>query len=164
MNKELLNITNMLLTEKMNAKIVKGSDLIKYEHIELGLGNDYKDRPISAYIWLDQQQTQSEENSDNQRMFLQILVVFPFQFKEEVVSQLGRYILVINKSLAFPGFGISEPDRSIYYKYTLTFPDGKISKSLLLDFIGLIWLIFDSFIEKIESVSNKNKTLFEIVS
>jgi hypothetical protein len=164
MKRNISTIKNILSAERMDVKIVKKSDIIKHEHIMLNLKEDYKDRPIYAYIWPDEQKIESEENSEEiNRIYIQILVILPYKFEEEAVSQLSRYLLVINKSLAFPGFCISETDQSIFYKYTLTFPNGQISKSFLLDFIGLLWLILDSFSQKIENISNNTKTIFETV-
>lgn len=156
-------IKDLLTKEGMDVHIVTSTKDLPFKHLQLSLGNDSNGRPIIAYIFLDKRY-KGEHSQKKQPLLLQFLLVFPFHFADEMVSEIGRYLLVINKSLAFPGFGLSEPDRSIYYKYTLSFPDGNIVSSFLIDFIGSIWLIYDAFSQKIEEVAIGVKNLAEIVT
>lgn len=150
--------------EGINAKIINRSASIQHRHLEFQLGLDYRGRPIVALAWLDEQVLSSQEHAKNKRLFLQIMIVLPFHFEDRAVSVLSRYLHVINKSLAFPGFGLSEPDRSVYYKYTFTFPEGDILKSFLLDIIGLEWLLHDTFVARIEAVASGSATLIDSVA
>lgn len=156
-------IKDLLTKEGLDVTIESEIENVPMKHLRLNLGQDYKKRPLSAYIILDQEQIDKKLEAKS-TVFLQIWMVFPFHFIDEMVSEVGRYLLLVNKSLAFPGFGLSEPDRSLYFKYTLTFPEGNINISLLNSFIGLVMFFYDTFSKNIEEIASGNKSLLESVS
>jgi hypothetical protein len=141
---DLNAIKEYLTGQEMEAKILPPSDEFPLDHLAVTL-----DSKLTVWMWIDSE------------AFLQVMLLFPFHFVDDTLLTTGRYLLMINKSLAFPGFGLSEPDHTIYYRYTLSITGKKFEP--IYNFIGFIEMIYDTFAPKIKLLANGNKTFEEIL-
>lgn len=151
-------IKDFLSKDGMLLELLPPTTDLPLQYLKISLGKDYKNRDISAILWLETQTETAPGNATNAlkspNVFMQILFAFPFNYIESALLPTARYILMLNKTMAFPGLGLSEPDHALYYKYTLTFPEGRVQMDLLKDFIGLVQFVYDTFAPKIESIAN----------
>lgn len=106
---------------------------------------------------------QAEKKKLKQETFLQFLLFFPFFAEETSFSDLARYLLLVNKSLEFPGFGLAESDRLVYFRHLLFFPSSRVSETMILDFIGMILLLIDAFGPNIAQIARLEKSYSEII-
>jgi hypothetical protein len=142
---DLNAIKEYLTSQEMEAKILPPSDDLPLDHLAVSLDPDYKNRKLTILMWIDSE------------AYLQVMLLFPFHFVDETLLSTGRYLLMINKSLAFAGFGLSEPDHAIYYRYTIS--EKKVES--IYNFIGFIAMIYDTFAPKIEPLASGDKTFEE---
>lgn len=146
-------IKDFLVKEGLKAEVATSENIVS-KHIIIELEKDHKERDLKIYLTLDQEKVKKESHR-KPALFLQIWMVFPFKFHDESILELARYLIIINKSLAFPGFGLSEPDQMIFYKYTLTFPNENLDLILIKNFIDLIQFLYDTYSQTIEQVAIK---------
>lgn len=62
---------------------------------------------------------------------IQTIAFLPFEFKEEHVNETARLLLLFNKELSHPGFGIDEDNHVIFFRCLIPAVNGKLSETLL---------------------------------
>lgn len=137
------------------------------EELFVELPPDEEGREYTLRLSIQQKEMElrgeTEGTSVKKESFLQLLVFFPFFVEEKSFPDLSRYLLLINKSLEFPGFGLTESDRLVYYRQVIFFPSSRVTETMLLDFIGMILMLIDSFGPNIAQIAQLEKSYSEII-
>lgn len=144
----------------------EGEEAIDYLLIDMG--EDEKNRPQVVEVFLvhkvmsETDNSKSEENR-NLPNFLHIQYVLPFEFLEDSVNDIARFLLLINKTLEFSGFGMSEVDRMVYFRHDLYCDGSKVNSETLKALLGYVLLIVDIFSPTIETLGLRELTFEQVV-
>jgi hypothetical protein len=162
---DLKHLSDQLAHEKLTVELAPESRDLPFAHIKIALGPDEQKREIMALLWpFSKPHTEAKTEKKDEDLFIQIFIPFPFPYVDESLLATARYILMVNKVVAFPGFGLSEPDHALYYKYTLCFPRGRISAPAIIDFLGAASFLYDAHAPLIEEIASGRKSFEEIVN
>lgn len=153
----LSTLRDLLEREGLKPVLLESSPGLPFAHLQIPLGKDFKDRNLNFVLWLDTQ------TGKNPVTLLQLIFLFPFNYIDDALPSTARYLHMINKTIAFPGFGLSEPDHAIYYKYAFPLPEGASLSQLMTSFIGLIEFFYDTYAPHIEEIASGQKSFAEIV-
>jgi hypothetical protein len=156
MNTASLNILKELLMSK--GYQCSGFDE-QNQNLEVLIDTDSHQR-IWKVILCPTSQLLGEEKETN---FLQIFLSFPYTFELSAIPDLSRLLLLLNKTLLFPAFGLSENEGIIYYRHTLYCENGMIPKTLTRTIIGVLSLYVDSLSPMIETVASGKQGLQEVL-
>ena len=96
-------------------------------------------------------------------VFIQLSVTLPIDVKEEGVADLARLLLLLNKGLELPGFGLSEPDEACYFKHVLRCQRQTVETSKILALTDYTELILSMFLSAIQEVAEGKITLNEYI-
>lgn len=147
-------LKDALKAEALSPELVNPSGKFPFPHLLVPLGKDFKNRNLELILWIDQEPIPC----------LQLIFLFPFNYTDETLTATARYLHMLNKSSAFPGFGLSEPDHALYFKYAFPFQEGPSLPSTMRSFIGLIEFLYDTYAQNIEEIASGNKSFIEIVA
>jgi len=158
----LTEIKDFLESQQISCKLVQ-SKAHPHKTLLVEMGEEtirinLIERALPAPI--EEEPKQAKETAN----FLYFQYFFPFGFEEKAVADLARYLLMLNRSLEFPGFGTSESDRRIYFRQELYCGFSKIQRRMILSVLGYILLMVDSFRKPIYQISKQKKSLKEIIS
>jgi hypothetical protein len=92
---------------------------------------------------------------------LQLFSPLPFQFKPEAAAELARFLMMINKSIEYPGFECNETDRVLYFKMAWPFEGDEIDPALLANQLYYVTSLMSSFSEGLEAVGQLKMSLKE---
>lgn len=95
--------------------------------------------------------------------FLHLYLIFPFKCEPASSADLARLLLMLNKSLPFPAFGLSEIDGLIYYKNSLYCEKGAVPVALTCSLIGNLALYVDSLSPMVQAVASGQRKLHEVL-
>lgn len=95
--------------------------------------------------------------------FLQLFLQFPYSCQAKQVQSVARLLLLINKSLPFPAFGLSEVEGTIYYRHVLYCKNRAIPTTLVCSLLGMLLLYIDSLSPMIELVASDKKSLHDVL-
>lgn len=160
-SEDLQQLQKIFLKNGLTATIEKATSKLPREHVQLSLGLDEANRARNLILFTESAETMKTKTHTSK--YLQCILLFPFHFDPHHLLPLARYLLLINITAAFPGFGLSEPDRAILFKYTLTFPEGHIIPQTLFEFVGIIEFLYDTFAPNIEKLAIGTKSFEEII-
>lgn len=161
--------------ETVASSIQKGSGEFAMDYLVIDMGKDEKGRPqlIDVFaIQKDIPEQDSEEimglepkkkKKENKPNFLHIQYFIPFQFRGGAVNEIARFLLLINKTLEFTGFGMSEVDHLVYFRHDLFCDRSKVNTELLKGLLGYLLLMVDSFTPTIESLGLQETTFQEVI-
>ncbi|MBA3238358.1 MAG: YbjN domain-containing protein [Parachlamydiaceae bacterium] len=156
MNTASLNLLKELLVSK--GYQCAGFDELN-QNLEVIIDTDSHQR-IWKVILCPTIQLLAEEKETN---FLQIFLSFPYTFETKAIPDLSRLLLLLNKTLLFPAFGLSENEGIIYYRHTLYCENGVIPKALTRTIIGVLSLYIDSLSYMIEAVASGRQGVQEVL-
>lgn len=160
---DLKQLLDQLEHENLTVELAPESQDLPFAHIKIALGPDEQKRDIVALLWPFSKTLTEKVIKKEEDLFIQIFIPFPFPYVDAALLATARYILMVNKVVAFPGFGLSEPDHALYYKYTLCFPRGRINVPAIIDFLGAASFLFDAHAPLIEAIASGHKSFEEIV-
>jgi len=138
--------------------IVPPSSEVPFEQLYIILEADSQGRPRAMQL-----QYVPVEASAHGDHLLQIVSTLPFQYNAGLAGDVARMILLVNKILELPGFGLSEADKACYYHYVHICPKGEINGPLLLDLLPTFIHYVDEFGPVIEDIASGNKTHQEAI-
>jgi hypothetical protein len=95
--------------------------------------------------------------------FLQMFLSFPFKCEKTCTADVARLLLMLNKSLPFPAFGLSEVEGVIYYRNSLYCEKGVVPVALVCSLIGVLALYVDSLSPMIKGVATGQRQLHEVL-
>lgn len=158
------NLKNTLESYGFSVTEIARSEKIPYDTLFIGLGEDYKSRPWILNIRLFEQDYDMggeplAEGTPTKLYFLNFFITLPFTVFDPAFADLSRLILMLNKIIPVPGFGMSEMDKVVYYQYTYPSIDGKLDPNLLLSMIAFIIHYINTHVETFEEVATRVKSL-----
>jgi hypothetical protein len=142
-------LKSSLISDGISAEIVHPSAEFSFIHLRVILPNDHQDRQLQALIWIE-----AINQPENNQNVLTLYLSFPFPYQNETFLDTARYLMVINKTIPFPGFGLSEPDHTLYYRYTLVTTSGQLDVGLIKSILGLAAYYYDSFAPNLEAIAS----------
>lgn len=164
----LESIREFLEKEAIKCKIERGIGEIPTDFLTIDMGQDEKGRPqlIELFAVIKEiPETEGEHRKEKTQNpnFLDLQYLLPFRFPGESVNDIARYLLLINKTLKFIGFGMSEVDGLVYFRHNLYCQRSKVNVELLKGLLGYLLLIVDSFSPTIERLARREITLQEVI-
>jgi len=94
---------------------------------------------------------------------LQLLLFFPLSIKSGTESDLARLLILINKEVDLPGFGMDETAGVVYYRLMLPSFEKKVQSELITTFLEAQERICRTFIGPIMMVSQGKATYQSIL-
>ena len=94
---------------------------------------------------------------------LQILSFIPTNFKDESLSDLCRFLLMLNKELDMPGFCIDEASKTIFYRLMLPTHNKELPKETLEAFLQTSQTVCRTFTPVIEAIAIGAMSLDEVL-
>lgn len=170
----LPSIKEFLEKETIICSIEKGVGEFPVDYLMIDMGEDEKGRPQRIELFAVQKEIPETEDTSGRPKsdktkggdkpnFLHIQYFLPFKFRDESVNNIARFLLLINKTLEFTGFGMSEVDRLVYFRNDLFCDRSKVNTELLNGLLGYVLLIVDSFSPTIERLALQESTFQEII-
>ena len=165
---ELNEILDFLKEKSLPAELIKKNKDVPVDRIVVKLGRDEKKRgqELELFRFEKELSLKGEDKDANAKkaVFLRITQMLPFTFQDKTVADVARYALLVNKGLEYVGFGVSEVDRAIYFRYDLHCSLNTVSEEVLMGILGYASLIVDSFSPKFESLSTGEKDFLQVVA
>ncbi len=84
---------------------------------------------------------------------LQLITFIPCQMKPELAPDIARLLLMLNKELDLPGFGMDETAHAMFYRVVLPATDKTIAEKLLKLIISTIQHVCGTFSNPIAAVA-----------
>jgi hypothetical protein len=163
----LEELGKLLGKENIQWKIEKGTEELPTDRLIITMAEDDKKRPLLLELYIFEKSIELEHHHGKQEKrkpkFLNFRYYFPFRFKDEAVNDIARYVLLINKSLEFAGFGMSEVDRNVYFRHDLLCASNKIDSHIFKGLIGYCLLIIYTFGPEIEKLASCKKNFIQLI-
>lgn len=143
-----------------SCELVPEDEQIRYPRLNIALGPDQMGRErtlelrIDTYLLPPDLQAGETDTDTNSEKVLHLFVALPFFIKPEAMGEVARLLLLLNKPLDIPGFGIDETARLAFFRYGLFTNKGHHAVRLMVALIGVIHLLVDSLTAQIEAVAN----------
>ncbi len=164
------DLEELFKEQGMEAVFVAKTEEMPKNQLFVPLGKDDKNRDLLLQLSSSKQDLKDVPiegkyaSSELPRCsFIQFFLSLPFQVKDEHLGELARLLLLFNKSFEVPGFGMSEVDRVVYFRYMLLTNGGKVDPRVILSLLGMISVIVSSFGPEIEALGLGEKSLQEVV-
>lgn len=163
------SIKEFLEKETITCSLKNGGKELPIDYLVIDMGVDEKGRPQLIEIFAVQKdipETEGvkEQTKGNKQNFLNIQYFLPFKFRGEAVNDISRFLLLINKTLEFTGFGMSEVDRLVYFRHDLFCERSKVNTELLKGLLGYLLLMVDSFSPTIEKLALQETTFLQVIN
>ena len=100
-----------------------------------------------------------ESNSD----LLQLFIRFPLEYKESSLSDLARFMHMINWSTSIGAFGINESQKLIYYRYVIECLAEGPDPELVADAVSGMEFYARQRFNLLETISSGEKSLNQVV-
>lgn len=94
---------------------------------------------------------------------LQILTFVPCQIKAHKISDVARFLHMLNKELDVPGFCLDEQSSTIFYRLLLPTLKQEFEPEALEAFVNTSQVVCKSFATVIDALANGTITLEEIL-
>jgi hypothetical protein len=94
---------------------------------------------------------------------LQLLIFLPVMMQTQNRGDLARLLLLLNKEIDFPGFGMDEGAGVIFYRAVLPTVDGKIHADLLENVIKTMPQVAHMFMPVISALASGQMTYDAVV-
>ncbi len=164
----LESLKEYLEKERISCTLEKGTGENPIDYLLIDMGADDKQRPQLIELFALQKDLPNTEGVENRPSpglpnFLHIQYVLPFEFSGEAVNDIARFLLLINKTLEFSGFGMSEVDRLVYFRHDLYCERSKINTELLKGLLGYLLFIVDSFTPTIEQLALRELSFQQVI-
>lgn len=95
--------------------------------------------------------------------FLQLLAFIPCELKKQYVADLARFLLMLNKEIDLPGFGMDEVAGAVFYRLMIPVHKKEIPADLLKQLVNTIENVCKMFATPIQAVAYGSTTLDQIL-
>lgn len=140
----------------------RGYECIGTDTLEVILKKEASGRVWKALLHPTSQKLVYGTEQENAH-FLQIFLSFPYECTAEHIHSVARLLLLLNKGLPFPAFGLSEVEGTIYYRHVLYCKNKALPTTLISSLLGMLLLYIDSLSPMIEQVASGKKGLQEVL-
>ncbi|MDP1834643.1 MAG: hypothetical protein Q8K75_01825 [Chlamydiales bacterium] len=166
MSRDKLQYWNQVLGHQgYSSRFIPADESVTYSRIIIDLGKDYKERPLVMELKINSYLLPAElKNADDaedhleEEQIFQLLVVLPFLVEPRMIGEVARLLLLLNKPLDLPGFGLDEVTRLTYFRHSLLTKKGHLSPRVMLAMVGTIAFLVESLMPQIELVANGSST------
>jgi hypothetical protein len=156
-------------SQDMPCEIIQASKALPFDFVLVSVEEtDEGKRPL-LQIRLDKQTIEAEMGLEgfvvnpNGYVHLQFSMKPQIELKDEAIVDLLRFLLLINRTAAFPGFEFSEPERAVFYRYTLMAVAEGIDPYILAAIVANITMVYLSFEKYIQAVAARKKTFEQML-
>lgn len=162
----LAAIKEYLEAESISCSIETEEDEAPVEFLAIDMGEDEQGYQQTVQIFRTEKaliQAKGSETAPKPALFLHFRYIIPFRFEPEAVNDIARFLLLINKTLEFPGFGMSEVDQVIYYRHDLYCGFGQLNEDVLKGILGYLLFVVDSFTPKLQQLAARKISFKDVV-
>ena len=130
-----------------------------FERLHVLIGNDAQERPLTLQlcfindIALAVGGTEDEEDTHD-AILLQFMLLLPALTQAGRFAEVAEYLLQINRILPIGAFGISRPDGTVYFQYTLALAEREVDDNVLLEVVQMADVFVNKFEGNITGVSS----------
>lgn len=166
------HIAKLLQSYEFEFTKQEASEEIPFEQILVFLGEIDEEHPLILHIRLLNDLAMNggaapldedpESQWAKQLAFLHFFISLPIVLPKERLIDAGRLVLMINKVLPLPGFGLSEVDRIVFYQYTFLIKSHTVDSDLLLGILAMIVHLIDTNLPTFQEIAN-NKTFEQLI-
>lgn len=90
---------------------------------------------------------------------LQFFVPLPFEINQISISDLARFILLLNTKLSLTGFELREENGWVYYRHLMTCSESELDEELIVNTVWMISYVLDRFAPILREVVEGHKNL-----
>jgi hypothetical protein len=164
----LIKFQKIFQSEGKRCRIEPASDDFPLAQLFVDLPDDKNQRTRSLSITYQEQffQTILEDQqivNESKYSSIQFDTILPFEVNPRFSDEVSHLLLYINHAIDFPGFGLSEAEHLVYYRYVLLGQEKALDRALLLGIFGTILLILDLFSELIEMGAQGKMTFNQLL-
>ena len=140
------------------ASLLSPSDVTPFEQLYITLDPDVKGRPRGVQL----QYIPVRASNDGDHL-LQFVSSLPFELNASVAGDTARMVLLVNKVIELPGFGMSEIDTSIYYQHVHVCRKGHFEDETVGQLLSSILHYVDEFAPVVEEIAVGAKSFGAVV-
>ena len=157
-NMRLKSVAENLNGAGYPASLISPSDVTPFEQLYVTLDADAKGRPRA--IQLQYIPVRASNDGDH---LLQFVSSLPFQLNASVAGDTARMVLLVNKVIELPGFGMSEIDGSLYYQHVHVCRKGYFEDETVGQLLSSILHYVDDFAPVVEEIAVGAKSFGAVV-
>lgn len=162
---KLIYWENVLSRQGYECQFFQEDSEVHYPRLNINLGADAQGRVRTLEIRIDHYilppriqrngglDIEESSNNSEEELVIHLFVALPFLIKPGAVGEVSRLLMLLNKPLDMPGFGLDEQRKLVFFRYSLFTYRGHQSVRVLCAIIGMIMLLIDSLTPQIESVA-----------
>ena len=149
-NDVLSRFEKIFVADGKKCNLVEANEEFPLSQLFVDLGQDKQNRPRTLAITLQEQYFQTllehqQMQTDSKYYSIQFDAFFPFEMNVHTSREVASVLLFINRLVDLPGFGMSETENQIYFRYVMLTRENCIDKPLLIGVTGTIMLMMDLF-------------------
>lgn len=139
------------------------------EEVLVYIGQDLAERSYFLQIrHFDKDLTQyvGEENApdiENSFSSLNFFMGLPFDFPEDKRDSICRLAMIVNKTLAFQSFTVSEKEKMVYCQYYYPIFQEEIHENVLLGILSSFIFAKDTFVQFFDDVAHGKATVDSLI-
>jgi len=157
-NLRLKSVADNLNGAGYPASLISPSDAAPFEQLYVTLDPDGKGRPRA--IQLQYIPVRASNDGDH---LLQFVSSLPFPLIGKVAGDTARMILLVNKVIELPGFGMSEIDESLYYQHVHLCRKGYFEDATVGQLLSTILHYVDEYAPVVEEIAVGEKSFGVVV-
>lgn len=165
---------NLLIKQGYKCQFLPKDETVGYPRLMIDLGKDHRERsrllemrfnhyPLPISIEAGSVEGEKTEKMPEDQVVNHLFVALPFFVKPETFGEVSRFLMLLNKNLDIPGFGLDEETKLVFFRYGIFTYKGHQSTRLLFAMIGMITLLIDAQTPQIEAIS-QGATIQEVLS
>ena len=166
--KELEAIKNTLKAWDFNVNLFEVSPELPLKQVSVYLEGEPELQVViyflSDLLKLDPQVNEvSEQMDESGTDLLQIFMQFPLELNEKAISDLARFMHMINWSTPIGAFGINESQKILYYRNVIECMQNGPDPELVADTVNGMELFARQRFDLLQKISSGEKSLDEIL-
>lgn len=154
--------------QKFTTKIIEASEEIPFDALFISIGDEEAGQSIIQIRIMEQIVDEDEDNigiKQNSKGYFHIQFTVPIDISinEKYMSEVGRLVLLINRTCNLPGFEFNEIERVLYYRYAMLISGNTIDPYVVVSIIGTIMLYVTTFSDYLRDIGDGSKTFRDVI-
>lgn len=154
--------------QHITTKILEATENLPFGTLFITLGDEDAGQYIIQIRILKQQMNDKEDSigmKQNPKGYCHLQFTLPIDttIQDKSMSELGRLILLINRTCNLPGFEFSEIEKVLYYRHATLVSGNEIDPYLLVSIIGSMMLSLTTFGDYLKDVARGSKSFRDVV-
>jgi len=130
-----------------------------FERLSVLIGNDAQQRPLTLQLYFINDIAFAvgggeDEEDTHDAIFLQFMLLLPTPVQADRFGEVAEYVLLINRILPVGAFGISRPDGTVYFQYSLGLAEREVDENVLDEVVQMIEVFVNKFEGNIAEISS----------